>query len=113
MIHFVLGLLTIISIDCLVGFFLFILWRFMDLKYFSTSEISLLKEENEYLKKENKKVRGSSSDFWKEGWFMLLFIESLLTILLILLFYLLICFIFKDIILFIKRKKDKTNDNHN
>ena len=29
-------------------------------------EINLLQEENNYLKKENKKCNGTSADFWKE-----------------------------------------------
>lgn len=65
MITFILGLLSIVSIDCLLGFALFLLWKYLDLKYFSTSEIEVLKEEISYLKKENKKIGGSSS-FWKE-----------------------------------------------
>lgn len=64
---FVALLLGIFSFTCINGFALFLAWKYLDLKYFSTSEIALLKEENKYLKEENKKVNGSSSDFWKEG----------------------------------------------
>ena len=32
----------------------------------SQLEINILKEENKYLKEENKKVNGTSADFWKE-----------------------------------------------
>lgn len=62
---FLISLLWIISIDCLFGFLLFIVWKYFDGKYFSSFEIETLKEENAYLKKENKKIGGCSS-FWKE-----------------------------------------------
>ena len=64
---FIICLLFIFSFDIIFGFALYLAWKFLDLKYFSVSEIELLKEENKYLKQENKKVNGSSSDFWKEG----------------------------------------------
>ena len=64
LIIFILGLLTIISFDCIFGFALFLLWKFLDLRYFSTSEIELLKEENKFLKEENKKVNGVSTSFY-------------------------------------------------
>ena len=64
---FIAILLVVISFTSICGFALFLAWKYLDLKYFSTSEIELLKEENKYLKEENKKVKGSSSDFWKEG----------------------------------------------
>lgn len=66
LIFFILGLLTIISLDCIFGFALYLLWHYLDIKYFSTSEIELLKEENNYLKEENKKVNGTSTSFWKD-----------------------------------------------
>lgn len=62
---FLFYLLLLISIDVFLGFSLFLLWRYLDLKYFSTSEIEQLREENSYLKKENKKVNGTSSEFWR------------------------------------------------
>lgn len=62
---FLFYILLLISIDVFLGFWTFLLWRYFDLKYFSTSEIELLKEQITYLQKENKKVNGSS-DFWKE-----------------------------------------------
>lgn len=65
MANFILGLFFIISLDCIFGFVLFLLWKYLDIKYFSTSEIEQLKEENKYLKNENKKVKGTSSDFWQ------------------------------------------------
>ena len=67
MLNLLISLLWLISIDCIFGFTLFLIWKYLDLKYFSVSEIELLRQENEYLKQENKKVNGTSSDFWKEG----------------------------------------------
>lgn len=64
--EFLVKLLTIISLDILLGFLIWILYKYIDLKYFSTLDITLLKEENEYLKKENKKINGTSTNFWKE-----------------------------------------------
>lgn len=61
---YLIYLLFIISLDSILGFALFLLWKYLDLKYFSVSEIELLREENKYLKEENKKVKGSSSEFW-------------------------------------------------
>ena len=56
MIALTLGLLTILSLDILVGFALFLLWKYLDLKYFSTSDIEQLKTENDYLKKQTNKI---------------------------------------------------------
>lgn len=67
MILLIINLLWVISFDCLFGFLAFLLWKYLDGKYFCNTEIALLKQENEYLKQENKKVNGASSDFWKEG----------------------------------------------
>lgn len=50
--HFILYILTLISCDVAVGFVIFIFYKYFDLKYFSTTEIELLKEENEYLKRD-------------------------------------------------------------
>lgn len=76
MILFILGILFIASIDCIFGFSLYLLWRYLDLKYFSTSEIEQLKTENKYLKEENKKVNGVSSDFYGKDfnklWYLIL-----------------------------------------
>lgn len=66
MLNFLLGLLFIFSIDCIFGFALFLIWKYLDLKYFSISELEQLKEENDFLKKENKKVGGISTIFWSE-----------------------------------------------
>ncbi len=61
---FIFGLLCLISIDSILGLITFTFYRYFDLKYFSKLEISMLKEENKYLKEENKKVNGTSANFW-------------------------------------------------
>lgn len=63
---FVFGLLCLISIDVILGFIIYTLWKYFDMKYFSELEINILKNENEYLKQENAKVNGTSSDFWRK-----------------------------------------------
>lgn len=59
--------LWLISIDLFIGFTLWNLYKYIDLKYFSTFEITTLKEENAYLKNENKKMNGTSTNFWDKG----------------------------------------------
>lgn len=59
--------LWLVSFDVLVGFVIWTFYKYIDLKYFSTFEISVLKEENEYLKNENKKINGTSTNFWNKG----------------------------------------------
>lgn len=61
---FIVSIVAIFSHTCLVGFALYLAWRYLDLKYFSTSEIEQLKAENKYLKEENKKINGTSVDFY-------------------------------------------------
>ena len=61
---FFLGLLILISADVMLGFIIFTFYRYFNLKYFSDIEINQLKEENKYLKEENKKLGGSSANFW-------------------------------------------------
>lgn len=63
---FLFGLLCLISIDVILGLIAFTFYRYFDLKYFSKLEINILKEENKYLKEENKKASGSSANFWGE-----------------------------------------------
>lgn len=63
---FLFGLLCLVSIDVILGFLIYTLWKYFDMKYFSQLEINLLKEENEYLKEENKKINGTSNDFWSD-----------------------------------------------
>ena len=63
---FIFGLLSLVSIDTIIGFVVYTLWKYFDMKYFSEFEISKLKIENEYLKQENAKVNGASNDFWRK-----------------------------------------------
>lgn len=53
--EFIINLLWIISIDLILIFILFTIYRYIDYKYFSKLEIEQLKAENKYLKEENKK----------------------------------------------------------
>lgn len=64
--EFIIELLRLVSLDFGWGFILYLLWRYIDLKHFSTFEISTLKAENRYLKEENQKIHGTSSEFWNE-----------------------------------------------
>lgn len=65
--EFLINFLWLISVDILVGFTLWIFYKYIDLKYFSKLEIVTLKQENQYLKEENKKINGTSTDFWNKG----------------------------------------------
>lgn len=58
--------LWLISIDCFIAFILWNIYRYIDFKYFSSLEITTLKEENKYLKEENKKINGTSANFWED-----------------------------------------------
>lgn len=64
--EFIYKILSLISIDVIVGFIVYVFYTYFDKKYMSQLEINLLQEENNYLKKENKKCNGTSADFWKE-----------------------------------------------
>lgn len=64
--EFVIKLLYLISIDVMLGFIIYVLYIYFDKRYMSQLEINVLKEENKYLKEENKKFNGTSADFWKE-----------------------------------------------
>lgn len=64
--EFFINLLWITSIDVIVGFIVFIIYKYVDLKYFSNFEINMLKEENKYLKEENQRLKGTSTNFWSE-----------------------------------------------
>lgn len=61
---FIFGLLCLISIDTILGFIVYTLWKYFDMKYFSKLEINILKEENRYLKEQNKKVTGTDYEDW-------------------------------------------------
>lgn len=56
--------LVLISIDVFVGFIIWIIYKYIDLKYFSSFEITTLKEEIKYLRNENQKINGTSTNFW-------------------------------------------------
>ena len=64
---FIFALLCLVSIDSILGFIVYTLWKYFDMKYFSELEITMLKNENEYLKEENRKINGASSDFWRNN----------------------------------------------
>lgn len=64
--EFIYKILSLISVDVIVGFTVYVLYTYFDKKYMSQLEINILQEENKYLKEENKKVKGTSADFWKE-----------------------------------------------
>lgn len=63
---FTIGLLSIISLDVILGFLIFMLYKYVDMKYFSNLEIEQLKSENKYLKEENNKLYGTSTNFWSD-----------------------------------------------
>lgn len=63
---FFINLLWIISVDIILAFILFMVYRYVDSKYFSNLEIEQLKEENKYLREENKKINGTSTNFWSD-----------------------------------------------
>ena len=64
--EFILKFLILFSIDGFGISLLYLLWKYIDLKYFSSFEISTLREENKYLKQENQKVNGTSTNFWSK-----------------------------------------------
>ena len=63
---FIFGLLCLISIDIILGFIVYTFYKYIDLKYFSKLKIIELQEENNYLKEENKKINGTSTNFWSD-----------------------------------------------
>ena len=64
---FLINLLWIVSVDTILAFILFMVYRYVDSKYFSNLEIEQLKEENKYLREENKKINGTSTSFWSDN----------------------------------------------
>lgn len=65
--EFFISLGWLVSIDCFIGFVLYVLYNYFDKKYNSSLEITILKQENEFLKQENQKLNGTSSDFWDKN----------------------------------------------
>ena len=63
--EFIIELLKLASFDIGFGFILYLIWRYIDLKYFSTLDVETLKRENKYLREENQKINGSNN-FWNE-----------------------------------------------
>ena len=61
--EFIIELLKIGSFDVIIGFILYVGYKYFDRKYNSDLKITVLEEENKYLKKENQKVNGYTS-FW-------------------------------------------------
>ncbi len=61
--EFIIELLKIGSFDVIMGFILYVGYKYFDRKYNSDLKITVLEEENKYLKQENQKVNGSTS-FW-------------------------------------------------
>lgn len=64
--EFMFGLLCLISSDIVIGFVVYTFYKYIDLKYFSNLKIIELQEENNYLKEENKKINGTSTNFWSD-----------------------------------------------
>lgn len=64
--EFIIELLRLASFDFGLGFILYLVWKYIDLKYFSTFDVETLKRENEYLRQENRKMNGTSTEFWNE-----------------------------------------------
>ncbi|MGN1342160.1 MAG: hypothetical protein ACI4VL_02905 [Bacilli bacterium] len=62
--EFIYKILFLISNDILLGFIIYVAYSYFDKKYMSNLEIEQLKIENNYLKEENKKVNGTSTNFW-------------------------------------------------
>lgn len=65
--EFFIEFLKLVSFDLGFGFILYLIWKYVDYKYFSQLEITTLKEENKYLRQENKKINGTSTQFWNKG----------------------------------------------
>ena len=63
--EFIYKILFLISNDILIGFIRYVAYNYFDKKYMSNLEINILKDENNYLKEENKKLNGTSTDFWR------------------------------------------------
>ena len=61
--EFIIELLKIARFDGIMFFILYVGYKYFDRKYNSNLKITMLEEENKYLKKENKKINGSTN-FW-------------------------------------------------
>lgn len=65
--EFFIKLLGLASCDVGIGFILYIGWKYIDLKYFSTFDVETLKIENKYLREQNKKIGEDPEEFWNES----------------------------------------------
>ena len=61
--EFIIELLKIGSFDVIIGFILYVGYKYFDRKYNSDLRITILEEENKYLKEQNQKINGSTN-FW-------------------------------------------------
>ncbi len=61
--EFIIEFLKIASFDGIMGFILYVGYRYFDRKYNSDLRITMLEEENKYLKEQNQKINGSTN-FW-------------------------------------------------
>lgn len=61
--EFIIEILKLVSFDCIMGFVLYVGWQYFLRKYNSKFKITMLEEENKYLKEENQKIHGSTN-FW-------------------------------------------------
>ena len=61
--EFIIELLKIGSFDVIIGFILYVGYKYFDRKYNSDLRITMLEEENKYLKEQNQKINGSTN-FW-------------------------------------------------
>ena len=61
LLEFLIELLKVISFDCLFGFLIWILYKYIDSKYLSQFDITTLRQENEFLKQQNKSLNGTST----------------------------------------------------
>lgn len=65
--QFIIEFLGLASVDVFIAVILYLLWKYLDLKYFSTFDIETLRRENEYLKQQNRNLDSSTTEFWGEG----------------------------------------------
>lgn len=64
--EFFIELLRLVSCDIGIGFIIYVTWRYIDLKYFSTFDVETLKIENKYLREQNKKINDNPEEFWNK-----------------------------------------------
>lgn len=62
--EFLIHLGWLVSVDFFLGFIIYHGYLYFDNKYNSKLEVNILREENKFLKKENKKINDTSANFW-------------------------------------------------